>query len=48
MPTPDPSWPPHIQYAAQYAAAALDTVQLIGLVLVALVAAGVVGLLLRR
>jgi hypothetical protein len=48
MPTPDPSWPPHVQYMAAYAAEGLATAQLVGLVLVLLVAAMTVGVLLRR
>lgn len=48
MPTPDPSWPPHILYAARYAAEGLASVQLVGFVLVALVAFAAVTVALRR
>jgi hypothetical protein len=48
VPTPDPSWPPHILYAAEYAAAGLDAVQLGLLVIVALVAFAAVSVALRR
>lgn len=48
MPTPDPSWPPHILYMAEYAAEALNTAQLLGLIAVFLLAVIAVVVAVRR